>query len=235
MGLHWEPNLDKFFFKLKFHKVKQEVIMGQEIPTKRELLQLTMSIFDPLGFVANITVYGKIILQDLWKIKLGWDEKLPENFQDKWHRWRRIIQKIELLQINRCYSQTLTAKSEIQLHIFCDASEKAYASVVFLRIKKDNCVTIAFIMAKTKVAPLKVLSIPRLELQAALLASKLSKFIKENHPLKFSKIFLWSDSKTILYWLNSDLFRFKQYVANRVGEIRELTDINSWRWNEFEE
>lgn len=119
LGLQWNPNTDEFFFKLKFHNLNPEILNGTCIPTKRELLKITMSIFDPLDFIANVVVFLKIILQNLWKIKLGWDEKLPEEYNSQWQKWRRLLPNIESLRIRRSLFTRPLKGFSVQLHIFC--------------------------------------------------------------------------------------------------------------------
>ncbi|XP_059050581.1 uncharacterized protein LOC131845528 [Achroia grisella] len=119
-------------------------------------------------------------------------------------------------------------KQVTELHVFCDASSKAYASVAYLRVKMvDGSCHVSFIMARAHVAPLKVMSIPRLELQAALMGARLAQTLKRHFD---TSVTLWSDSKTVLSWLRSDSGRFKPFVAHRVSEISEITDVNHWRW-----
>lgn len=230
LGLQWNPNADEFYFELKFQNMNPEIIAGTCIPTKRELLRITMSIFDPLGFIANVVIHLKIILQKLWKLKLGWDEKLPKDINVQWQKSRKVLLNIAPLKIRRQLFTCSMKKYPVGLHIFADASDKAYSACAYLRIEKEEIET-AFLMCKTRVVPLKgVPSIPRLELQAALLASNLYKFIKNNFPLYFSEVHLWSDSQTVIFWIKNDNQKFKQYVANRISQIQEITNINWWHW-----
>ena len=208
LGLHWDPNSDQFTFKAKFHKVKEEVMQGKRTPTKREILQVTMSVYDPLGFVANILIFIKILLQDLWINKLYWDEQITKNFAVKWEKWRKIILQIENLKIPRCFSTTLDSSSDVQLHVFCDASVKASCAVAYLRIKTPEEINVSFVMAKTKLGPTKQLSIPRMELNTALLASKLASYMENQICLKMLTLYYWTDSQTVFYWLKSD-FKFQ--------------------------
>ncbi|XP_055621991.1 uncharacterized protein LOC129765604 [Toxorhynchites rutilus septentrionalis] len=124
----------------------------------------------------------------------------------------------------QCYRQ-------LQLHVFVDASEAAYAAVAYFRIVDTNGTSkCALVTAKTKVAPLKHLSIPRMELQAAVLGPRLMRFILESHTVTITERYMWSDSTTVLAWLRADPRKYKQYVACRIGEILEQTDVNEWWW-----
>ncbi|XP_058817850.1 uncharacterized protein LOC131681156 [Topomyia yanbarensis] len=125
----------------------------------------------------------------------------------------------------------LNAMNRMELHIFVDASEEAYAAVAYFRIvPPDGDIKVALVAAKTKVAPLKPMSIPRLELQAAVLGIRLMKFILESHPVKIARRVLHSDSSTFLSWIRCDPRRYKQYVALRVAEVLSESEVDEWRW-----
>jgi hypothetical protein len=120
-------------------------VTGEKIPTKREILGLVMSVYDPLGFLGYLTVKAKIILQDIWRSGVGWDDEVVGPILEKWKMW---LSELKLISN--------------QLHVFCDASEQAYCVVAYLRSCTQNGVETAFISFKTHVAPLKSISIPRL-------------------------------------------------------------------------
>ncbi len=124
---------------------------------------------------------------------------------------------------------------QIALHTFVDASESSYAAVCYLRYSYGDAVNCTMIASKTRVAPLKLVSIPRLELKAALLGARLAKHIIESHSVHVDKCVYWSDSRTVLAWLRSDHRRYKQFVAFRVSEILEMTDVKEWHWVPTEE
>ena len=133
--------------------------------------------------------------------------------------------------INRCYVLRNASIKTTELHIFCDASERAHAAVTYFRFVLSNEKShVSIIMAKSRIAPLKSTTIPRLELQAALLASKIAKIITQEHEFVISRRVFWSDSKTVLQWIRKDPRDFKMFVANRLSEIRENTNISQWRW-----
>jgi hypothetical protein len=120
---------------------------------------------------------------------------------------------------------------DVQLHVFCDASSRAFSTVAYLRLPLHDGWDLAFVMARGRVAPIKTLSIPRLELQAAVMGARLSRVLREyiTFDARMTTTF-WTDSKTVLAWLKSDTGRFKPFVAHRVAEITELTDFRDWRW-----
>lgn len=230
LGMHWDPNIDEFRYICRFAKLRRAVLNESIVPTKREVLQVLMSIFDPLGFVSCYTIGLKILLQQIWRAGIGWDEQLTDVLTNKWYRWKSTIELITAVRVPRCYSPILVTADEIQLHTFVDAGENGYAAVSYLRVKKNNNVTVTLIAAKSKVAPLKPLSIPKLELQAAILGTRLAKTISQVHRIRADSQFWWSDAKTVLKWLQMDPKKFQQFVMHRVGEILENTNVKQWRW-----
>ncbi|GBP72558.1 hypothetical protein EVAR_89654_1 [Eumeta japonica] len=135
-----------------------------------------MSIFDPLGLLCPVTIKGKILMQRIWRSGIGWDDVLLERDYAKWVDYLDEVRKLSQLRIPRCYA---LRSSKIELHVFGDASEHAYAAVAYWRaVRPDGTVHLALVAGKSRVAPNKVMSIPRLELQAALLACRLATNIK---------------------------------------------------------
>ncbi|XP_052759175.1 uncharacterized protein LOC128202521 [Galleria mellonella] len=229
LGVRWNQDSDEFIFLLKLPKVSEDIKSREKKPTKRDILRLTMSIFDPLGFLLYVTVKGRILLQNIWKSKISWDDEIESTSFKEWQLWLLELQKVSDFRLLRwLFTDMCDKQADLELHIFCDASSKAYASVAYLRVKmSDGSWHVAFVLARAHVAPLKVMSIPRLELQAALLGARLAHTLKQHFD---ASITLWSDSMTVLSWLRSDSGRFKPFVAHRVSEISELTDVNHWRW-----
>lgn len=191
-----------------------------------------MGLFDPLGLLSPFTVHGKVIIQQLWRSGCEWDEEIDERNWTSWKQWTDLLPAVEALRIPRCYLGDASSSSieSIELHIFTDASEHAYGCVAYLRLVYRGVVRCSLIMSRAKVAPLKRQSIPRLELMAAVLGVRMSRNIVEIHSLQIHRTVLWTDSRTVLSWLQSDQHKFKQFVAFRVGEILELTRMGDWRW-----
>ena len=231
LGLHWLNLTDELSFKINKDKITPELYNGCKNPTKREFLAVIMSIFDSLGFLTPFTIQSRVLMQQIWSSGINWDEQLRENEFLNWKRWLRELEKIKSCRIERCYQLQNSQQAEAELHIFCDASSKAYATVAYWRfVLPNNKFHVSIIMAKSRVAPLKVLTIPRLELQAVVLASRMAKVIRDEHEFKISKRVFWSDSLTVLHWIKKDPREFKVCVANRLREIRENTDLNEWKW-----
>ena len=131
LGLRWDPNADVFLFRLS-SKVKPFQAQA-ELLTKRRLLSLVMSVFDPLGFLTCFSVTARIILQDVWRAGIGWDDKLPASLQQQWMEWYQDLREVTKIRIPRCYFLGRAADNTCELHVFCDASEKAYAAVAYFR------------------------------------------------------------------------------------------------------
>jgi len=229
LGLMWDTSEDCFRFNVNFHKVSRELLDGSKVPTKREVLRVVMSLFDPMGFLAHFIVKAKILMQDIWRSGVGWDDEIPSSLDEKWQDWVSELDNVASYRVPRCYS--LLIHSELpELHIFCDASEKAFSAVAYIRVASGSAITVSLLMGKTRVSPLKPMSIPRLELQAAVMGSRLANTVMNEHDIKFSDAIFWSDSKTVLLWLRSDARKFKPFVAHRVGEILDTSDVSNWNW-----
>lgn len=226
LGIWWDSLSDTFTFRLK----QQHLSPVDVVQTKRHVLRVIMTIYDPLGMLAHILIRGKIIMQSVWKSGIGWDDELTPMLFDLWRKWLRDLAGIERVRVPRCYSFAFSSATNIQLHIFCDASEQAYCTVAYFRIQVEESIEVAFVVAKARVAPLKTSTIPRLELQAALIGSRIAGSIVAEHEVKPHRIVMWSDSRTVLAWVRAEDRRFRQYVSQRVGEILENTNKSSWRW-----
>ncbi len=152
------------------------------------------------------TTRAKILVQDLWKKNIGWDDVIhPPELQEQWHSWENKLQDIQQVEFPRCYvpGELNPANTTFDLHIFCDSSEHAYGSLAYLRMEdKNNKVSISFVLAHSRVAPKKRPSMPRLEL------AQLASTLKAELTLSIQKVTLWSDSTTVLHWIRSESCRY---------------------------
>ncbi|XP_073821618.1 uncharacterized protein [Musca autumnalis] len=230
LGMYWESNNDVFQYNCRFSRLSRNVFESHVVPTKREVLQVLMSIFDPLGFISHYTIGLKILLQQIWRSAIKWDDELNDELYNNWSSWLSNLEKISHVQVPRCYSKLLKFTQDVQMHTFVDAGEDGYAALCYFRIKYLEEVNTSLVAAKCKVAPLKPISIPRLELQAALTGVRLADKIVQATRLQCTQSFFWSDSKTVLSWLSMDPKNFKPFVMYRVGEILESTNITQWNW-----
>ncbi|XP_048483483.1 uncharacterized protein LOC125489924 [Plutella xylostella] len=230
LGLMWHVHEDNLGFRLNTHKTPAEVLRGDRPPSKREALSVIMSLYDPLGWISPVTTPAKRIMQDSWRYGTGWDDPIPEELQGRWHNWLSNLQALRELRIPRCYDYEPTATRE--LHTFVDASEEAYVAAAYWRIQRaDGSVKITLAMAKSRVAPIKPTSIPRLELQAAVLGTRISNTTRSEHDYEdITRRVFWSDSRTVLAWIRAEPRTFKTFVAHRLAEIEESTKKSEWRW-----
>lgn len=228
LGMFWDSTLDFFTFKLSRNELMNSMLQPDFVPTKREILKTLMKIFDPLGLIAHYIIRGKVIQQEVWREGVGWDEKIPNHLSELWQEFVSQLPNIEKLKIPRWYAIGDPKKSQIQLVIFVDASEQAFAATAFFRFTTIEEIHVAHVMAKARVAPIKRLTIPQLELQAAVLGVRLAVTIKRLHSYEISETIYLSDSKVVLAWICTRKFNFKPFVAARIGEILESSTRREW-------
>ncbi|XP_058814526.1 uncharacterized protein LOC131678398 [Topomyia yanbarensis] len=232
LGIIWDPEQDEFSFSTQQREELKAYFQGDKRPTKRIVLSSVMGFFDPLGLLSQFTIHGKIIIQHLWRSGCDWDDQISDDCWGMWKRWIGLLPKVDMIRIPRCYlgDAMLSSVDSLEVHIFSDASEHAYGCVAYLRAVINGKVRCTLAMSRSKVAPLKRQSIPRLELMAALLAARMKQTILATHSLKISRCILWTDSRTVCSWIRADQHKYKQFIAFRVGEILESTKVTDWRW-----
>lgn len=220
LGMLWFAERDTFQYTVKN--------MSTAKITKRTVLAEIASLFDPLGLVGPVTLKSKIFLQTLWQLKLSWDESLPAEHNSWWQSYRQQLASLNDLHIARLIKAIDSSK--IDLHGFCDASQKAYGACIYIRsTTRDGDVAVNLLCSKSRVAPLTPTTMPRLELCGALLLSTLfNKVLALKIP--FDSCTLWSDSTIVLAWIKSNSSSLKTFVGNRVHQIQELTQGKStWK------
>ncbi|XP_035226095.1 uncharacterized protein LOC118198513 [Stegodyphus dumicola] len=220
LGILWHPASDMFLFKVNSSY--------PEVLTKRTLLSIIAKTFDPLGWLAPITVRYKLIMQRLWKHQFQWDEKVPPDIECEWKQLTEDLLFIKSIKISRFL--LVESDNQFQLHGFCDdASEKAYAAAIYYRSVLDTGqINVQLVIAKTRVAPLKTISLPRLELCGALLLTKLMDFTCRALNTPISQVYFHTDSTIVLAWIRSHASRWKTFVANRVAKIQTLSSPVQW-------
>jgi len=221
LGLCWKPVPDEFTFNVTSTLVRSKL-------TKRALLSDLNKVFDPLGLVSPVLLKGKIFLQQIWAMKTDWDSILSTDIKN---RWRLFGQDLGLLQNVLVLRKVLPeACEEIQIHGFSDASQEAYGACVYVRSRSNGGSWHARLLcSKTRVASLKSITIPRLELNGALLLAELAARVAETWSLDANTFWCWTDSMIVLGWINFEDSRLKTYVANRVSQILDLTQAAQWR------
>ncbi|GFW34030.1 integrase catalytic domain-containing protein [Trichonephila clavipes] len=220
LGIIWDLDNDVLKCCTNFDSLTCEVKI-----TKRLVLSTVQKFFDPIGMLAPSTLLPKLLLQEIWKMKIAWDQELPQNIVHKFMKWFSEIQILIDVTVPRCMKIDIFT----ELHVFVDASKGSYAGCVFARSIVDSRVSVILVRAKSRVAPLKLLSIPRLELMACCVGVRLVNSILKALNMPDLKVTLWSDSTTALWWIK-EYGNWSVFVANRVKEIRQLTQIQSWKY-----
>ena len=222
LGLQWETQTDTLSLTSK-----APIPTVITLVTKREVLRESSKVFDPIGLLLPVTIKAKIFMQTLWQRNVDWDGPLSDEDQREWLNIAHDIQEAMSDYIPRQYpsKNNTTTTQPRRLHIFADASPIAYGAVAFLCVDSDA----SFIMAKARVAPLKQLTLPKLELLAALTAARLSNFIMEAFTTLTCSINLWTGSQIVLHWIKGEK-RNNAFVFHRVPEIHEITDPSCWRY-----
>ena len=214
LGIEWNISTDEFRLTINQSPLNATTI------TKRIIVSDVAKVFDVLGWFSPVTVKMKILLQRLWEAKLDWDDPIPDDLLQIWSQWRSELPLLTTLHVPRCYFSSKKYPMMTQLHGFSDASEDAYSGVVYLRIEDSaKEVHTALVISKTKVSPIKRLSIPRLELCGAQVLAKLLCHAKRILSIPADSTFAWTDSTVVLGWLSGSPRRFKTFVGNRVSSI----------------
>lgn len=223
LGLSWNLETDSFTYLVSCEKKPY---------TRRGVLSTVNSLFDPLGFVAPITMQGKALLRELSSEQSEWDIPLLPQKEAEWNSWRDSLKALEDLHIKRCYIPVSLSSTQMkELCIFSDASTVAIAAVAYLRAAdtEGRC-HVGFVMGKSKLAPRPAHTIPRLELCAAVLAVELYELVRDEMDIEIDTVKFFTDSKIVLGYIHNSTRRFYLYVSNRVTRIRRSTHPNQWHY-----
>lgn len=220
LGIQWDAEADQLFFK-----VEQK---DKPCTTKRQILSAIAGLYDPLGVLAPATTSARIMMQDIWREGIGWDENASIEIQNRWNKHAKELIQIQNLRIPRWIGNT-----QVQLIGFCDASEKAFGAVIYCRSLNDGSPMIRLLTGKSRVSPVtNPITLPRLELMGALLMAEL--FEKVFDALKTNvtqaSVLAYCDSKIALAWIQGDAERWKTFVANRVLKIQKILPTTSWQY-----
>lgn len=222
LGISWQSNND--VFQYISHPKENKII------TKRSILSEISQLFDPLGFLSPILINAKMLIQELWLLRVAWDDPLSVELENRWIAFRKQLAELNTIQIPRWLNVSRTSQS-VEIHGFSDASNLAMAAVVYLRVvDRSGEIKVNLVQAKTKVAPLKHMTIPRLELTAVFLLSRLISRLRQSLNCNENSIFLWTDSTVTLTWLTTHPSRWKDYVRNRVAAIQDLVPNAHWQF-----
>lgn len=197
--------------------------------TKRQLVSIVAQIYDPMGWFGPTLIMPKVLAQQAWREKLAWDEPLPNKILLPLQGWIEQLPSITEHPIHRPYGLPGHTMATRELHGFSDASERGYGGVVYLRtLYASGEVAVAIVRAKGRVAPLKELSIPRLELKGAYVLAHLLQVVSQDLDIDPSCVHAWSDSTIVLAWLKLSPARLMMYVGNRVRVIQGLLPEARW-------
>ncbi len=223
LGVQWCVETDVFRFQIG---VKEQSF------SRRGILSMVSSVYDPLGFLAPFMLKAKRILQELCKLQLGWDEKVPEKFWKQWCLWLEDLQKLADFKVDRCVKPPgFGMVQSTQLHHFADASESGYGTVSYLRLENaEGEIHSSFIMGKSRVAPLKQTTIPRSELTAATVAVRTDRMLKDELDMSIDRTVFWTDSMTVLRYIRNTTSRFRTFVSNRLAIIHDGSEPSDWRY-----
>ena len=220
LGVMWEAERDVFTFQV------QQPLINNKAQTKRNVLCAIASLFDPLQFLAPFTVRAKVLMQEIWMAGVDWDDELPENLKIKWEKWVSELPQLSNVAVPRCLRQAYP--ENIELHLFSDASNDAFASVAYLVCRyQDSSLSSHLIASKCRVSPVKAMTIPRLELMGAILSSRLAQNILK--VISVDRTIFWTDSENVWYWVHNQRREFKPFVANQIGEIQQTSSPEQWR------
>ncbi|XP_067939750.1 uncharacterized protein [Watersipora subatra] len=221
LGIEWSIQTDTIEFKnnMKF-----------TAPTRRGLLSAVSQLYDPLGLLSPFTLKGKMISQKACQEKGEWDAEVSMQLQEQWQEWVNELDNLDTVKIDRCVqAKDLGRAVHTELHHFRDASLQGYGACTYLRMVDEHSkVHVTLLMAKGRVAPTKLMTIPRLELQAAVEAAKLSATLKAELDMKIDEEYFWSDSAVALGYIKNSEHRYHMFVANRVQTIRSNSECEQW-------
>lgn len=223
LGLQWNTKTDTFEFQVN---IKERPL------TRRGILSVVSSIYDPLGFISPVILPAKLLLQDLCQMKLGWDDQIPDEKISIWKGWLESLPLLSDYSVNRSMKPPRYGPvKSAQIHHFSDASEKAYGAVSYLRlVNNEDKIHCSLLMSKSKVAPLKRTTIPRLELAGAVVSTRLDTILKKELHIELEPSMFWTDSTAVLKYINNTSSRFQTFVANRISKIRNASNPGQWRY-----
>ncbi|XP_013396919.2 uncharacterized protein LOC106163784 [Lingula anatina] len=222
LGISWNMDKDCFGFSL---------FIPERPFSKRGILSTVNSIFDPLGFLSPVTVTGKMLAREMHVEAVGWDDPLPEHLCHQWESWKSSLFSLREFRVPRMITAVdFSLADSLEVWIFSDASERAISAVAYLKARRDTSTEVGFIMGKSKLSPPGGVTIPRLELCAAVLATELADTISEHLDLPMETFKYCTDSRVVLGYLYNRTRRFYTYVSNRVATILKRSKASQWQY-----
>lgn len=225
LGMEWNTDQDTLGLNKSLSHCFEQFLNTPV--TKRIMLSVAQRIFDPIGFTCPTTLVPKLLLQLTWGMKIGWDAEVTPDISKDFKNWLTESKHLLDIKIPRWIHAGLEDAEDWTLHTFCDASKTAYAAVVFLRGVKHGKVFVTLLAAKSRIAPVKRITIPRLELLAAVIGARLYSSVQQSLQCSYGSFF-WTDSSTVLAWIRRQE-EWNVFVTNRVNEIKNATPFDAWR------
>ena len=217
--------------------------MKADIPqkpfSKRGILSVINSLYDPVGLVSPVVLQGRLIQREIMPCKnksdlqlqaLTWDEDLPLQYSAKWEQWKESLPLLNSVKINRSFYPKGFLPIRQELHMFSDASDDAIGHVCYLRsIDANDQLHVTFVSGNSKVAPRSDTSIPRMELCAAVEAVKHARAISFDFRSNPS-LFFYTDSYIVLSYIQNSSQRFTRYVERRIDVILQHSSPQDWSY-----
>ena len=226
LGVTWDMTKDKLGYGVKFCDYDLSA-------TKRNLLKILASVYDPLGLASPSLIPAKRLFQQCCRLKLSWDDLLPGDLEEIWKKWLESIINLKDYKITRCLKLKPDYK-RCELHYFCDGSETAYGAVCYMKLQyMDEEISTVLLASKARLTPLNnstLKTVPRIELCSAKLAVELHLKLREELEYKMDNVFFWSDSTTILGYIKNESKRFHRFVENKLNFIKNYTSPCQWNY-----
>ena len=221
LGTYWCIESDTFGFHIK---------LRDKPTTRRGILSTISSVYDPLGAVSPVILVGKQILQALCRQTVNWDDPLPDEILPQWEKWRTELPLLEKIAFPRCLKpKNFGEQVRAEIHSFSDASVNGIGQISYLHmVNHRGKVHVSFLLAKSRVAPLKPISIPHLELTAAIISVNVATMLKSELDIETIQCYYYNDSKIVIGYINDGVRRFHVKVSNRVQHIRDHSSPEDW-------
>ena len=222
LGIQWNVDRDTFFY------VSRPVVV-QAAVSRRIALSQVASMYDPLGLISPIVLEGRRIFQEATRLKLSWDEPLPHDVAQRWFAWLTSLSYLPEIHFQRCIIPAGFADAVAELHHFCDGSQVGFGACSYIRlVSPSGKIHVALVTAKSRLAPLKQVSIPRLELSAAVLSVELDTLLRRELDVHLIGSTFWTDSEIVRSYIHNESKRYKVFVANRISLIRQHSEPAQW-------
>ncbi|KAI5738230.1 hypothetical protein M8J77_004376 [Diaphorina citri] len=215
LGMNWNVHKDDLSLKFEYHYNNEKVC-------KRLLLSVYASFFDILGLWCPITTTLKLLIQKTWICKLGWEDEIEDEDKTDFFRIINCMNSVGNIPVGRYLHASLSCDTNYELHAFSDATKDSYAGCVYLKSVSGNETNVNLVFAKSRIAPVKRPTLPRLELLGALIAYRSLKYVHESLDLKITNTYLWIDNQCVIHWIKGTK-TLPTFINNRVKEIKSST------------